>query len=258
MSATARVDSRAVMRDRARVVFWGALIVGAVHGVGAILARNHVGAVVLSLVVAEFGCGRLGVAWSDPKDGEPTTNQLVRRAGRGAAIGATAGMALLTGLLVLRQAKLEVEAPSLSTLFVGALVAVFGAARDELVYRGLLLRVLGATVPLPQRLVVGALGGAAAAWGAGAAPLAIASSALLALGFTALWVRDRGAWIAVGAHGAMAIVLGPLATGGLADVRVTGGASFEETPIALLAFALFAAFAVRMAVMPAPRAERTS
>ncbi len=257
MNAKARVDAGAILRERARLVFWGALVVAAIQGVGVLLARNHVGAVVLSLVIAEFGCGRLGVAWSDPKEPEPAASALARRAGRGAAVGATAGLALLSGLLALHQATLTVDAPSVSTLFVGALVAVFGAARDELVFRGLLLRVLGPRATLPQKVGAAALAGAAGAWGAGAAPLAIGAAAILSVGLMALWLRDRGAWLAVGAHGALAIVLGPLATGGLADVRMKGGAGFDETPLALVAFALFAAFAVRWVLSPPPKATTT-
>lgn len=250
------IDRRAVFRDRARIVIWAVGLATVIQGIGSFLARNHVGAVVLQLVVAEFGCGRLGVAWSDPKEPEPETSAIARRAGRGAAIGAAAAVVVVGALVALRLATLEVGTPSMSTLFVGALVATFGAARDELLLRGLVLRALGPSASLPMKLAVGALAGAASAWGAGASPFGVAAGAALALTFTALWIVDRGAWIAVGAHAAASILLGPVASGGLVDVRMTSRLGLDESPVALVVFAATAAYAVRLALRTPAKTDR--
>ncbi|CAN5538369.1 hypothetical protein BH09MYX1_BH09MYX1_07720 [soil metagenome] len=241
-----REDARVVLRDRARIVLWAIGLTTAVQAVGAFLQRNHVGAVVLQLVVTEFGVGRLGVAWSDPKAPEPSASAIARRIARGAAIGASAGVVTLGALVSLHLASIEVDAPSMSTLFVGAVVATFAAARDELLLRGLVLRALGPTVSLPFRLGVTALAGGAAAWGAGASPIGIVAQLALALAFTSLWIVDRGAWIATAAHAVLAILLGPVASGGLIDVRTLSHATLDETPIALVVFAGTAAYAVRL------------
>lgn len=227
------------------------------QGIATLLSRNHVGATVLQLVVTEFGAGRLGVAWSDPKEKEPETAAIVRRALRGAAVGASAAVITLGATLALHLATLEFVSPSVSTLFVGAVVAVFGAAKDELLLRGLVLRALGPNADLRMRLAITALAGAAAAYGAGATPFGIAASAALAVAMTALWIEDRGAWIAVGAHAALNILLGPVLTGGLMDVRMSAKAPIEEGPVALVVFAAIAAFTLRRALrVEARRAEK--
>lgn len=252
------VDRRALFRDRARIVVWGVGLATLMQGIGSFLARNHVGSVVLQLVVAEFGCGRLGIAWSDPKEPEPETMAIVRRVGRGAGIGAAAAVVIVGAVVALHLATLEVGAPSMSTLFVGALVATFSAARDELLLRGLVLRALGPSASLPVKLVVGALAGSAAAWGAGASPFGVAAAGALALTFTSLWIVDRGAWIAVGAHAAASILLGPVASGGLIDVRTTSRLGLDESPVALVVFAATAAYALRLTLRRAPGAgEKT-
>ena len=61
-----KADPKAALRDRARVVGWGIALAAAVQGAAAYLAQNHTGAVIAQVVIAEFGTGRLGVAWSDP------------------------------------------------------------------------------------------------------------------------------------------------------------------------------------------------
>ena len=249
------IDPRAALRDRARIVGWGLALFAGVQAIGMWLAKNHTGAVVAQLVLTEFGTGRLAIAWSDPLAPEPTTKVIARRAGLGLAIGASAAVVLLGAALALRRATIADVGLSISTLFVGAVVTAFAAARDELLLRGLVLRALGPRASMGLRLGVCAAAGVAYRFGtdASATPWGLAVSALLAVGFSALWIADRGAWLAWGANAAFSLVLGPLSQGAILDVR-TAGAPLDAGPIALVVAAGFAAFSVRRALAREPRA----
>ena len=250
------VDPRAALRDRARIVGWGLALFAGVQALGVWLAKNHTGAVVAQLVLAEFGTGRLAIAWSDPLAPEPTSKVIAARAGLGAAIGASAAVVLLGAALALRRATIAEVSFSVSTLFVGAVVTGFAAARDELLLRGLVLRALGPRASVGVRLAVCAAAGVAARFGADAAatPWSLAVAGLLAVGFSALWIADRGAWLAWGANAAFSLVLGPLAQGAVLDVRATG-APLDAGPLGLAVAAAFAAFSVRRALGREPRAS---
>jgi len=100
---------------------------------------------------------------------------------------------------------------------------VLSAVRDELVLRGMVLRVLRESrAPLPVALALTGAVGAAAQWGAtGCGPWELAGTAGLGVVFAALWTMDRGAWAPVAAHAAHLFTLDTLAHGVLADVRTT-------------------------------------
>lgn len=250
------IDPRAALRDRARVVGWGLALFAGVQALGMWLAKNHTGAVVAQLVLTEFGTGRLAIAWSDPLAPEPTTKVIARRAGLGGAIGASAAVVLLGAALALRHATIADVGLSISTLFVGAVVTAFAAARDELLLRGLVLRALGPRASVGLRLAVCAAAGVAYRFGTdpAATPWSLGVAALLAVGFSGLWIADRGAWLAWGANAAFSLVLGPLAQGAVLDVRAVG-ASLDGGPLGLVVAAGFAAFSVRRALAREPRAS---
>ena len=102
-----KADPKAALRDRARVVAWGIGIVAAAQAVGAYLAQNHTGGVVAQVVIAEFGTGRLGVAWSDPLAPLPSATDIAKRALRGASFGASAAAILLGASLLAHAAAVS-------------------------------------------------------------------------------------------------------------------------------------------------------
>jgi hypothetical protein len=123
--------------------------------------------------------------------------------------------------------------PALMMLPTGLIIAGFLAMRDELLLRGIVLRAFEHSASTAVALLVCALAASAAKVGAvlanpeGAplAPLILQAvvAGLLGLAFAALWKRDRGAWLAWGAHTAWLWATGSLAHGGLLDVRWTQG-----------------------------------
>ena len=240
-------DPKAALKDRARVVGWGVAIVAAVQAAGAYLAQNATGAVIAQLVIAEFGTGRLGVAWSDPLAPIPTGADIARRVGRGALFGASASVILIGAAVAARAAEMSVGPPGIAPLLVGVIVAACTAAREELLLRGLVLRALGPNASFAVRLAVCGLAGAAYRFGTdpGATVPAIGFACLSSVAFAGVWVRDRGAWLATGAHAAWAFVTGPVAHGALLDLRVTRDA--RDAWIALACAVFFAGSAISYA-----------
>jgi hypothetical protein len=251
-----KADARAALRDRARVVLWGVAILGVVQGAAQLLAQNHTGAVIAQVVVLEFGTGRLGVAWSDPLAPLPTGGDMARRAFRGAALGLAAAVVLTGASVMFRTASLERGSFGLSEIIVGLIVSVLLAARDELLLRGLVLRAVGASARLPVRLAVCGLAGAAYRFGTdpGASPAAIAFALLGSVALASLWLRDRGAWLAVGANAAFMFTTGPLAHGALVDVRTE--ASIDGSWVAVGCAAAFAISGVLLARRASPTPVR--
>jgi hypothetical protein len=244
VTSSAPQSKKAALRDRARVVAWGVALVAASQAVSAYLAQNHVGAVIAQLVIAEFGTGRLGVAWSDPLAAIPTAKAIGKRALRGASMGASAAVVLVGASVITRTASLGAGELGVAPLVVGLLVAMCTAARDELLLRGLVLRALGANASLAVRLGVCGLAGAAFRFGVdpSAPHLAFVFALLSSIACAALWTRDRGAWLAVSANAAFAFVTGPVVRGSLLDVR--SSAPLDGTPIALVCGVFLAVSAV--------------
>jgi len=217
------VDASAVVRERARVVLWGVAILGAVQGAATYLAQNHTGAVIAQLVIAEFGTGRLGVAWSDPLAPMPTGAAIARRALRGASLGAAAAVVLLGVSALFRVVTLAAGAFSVASLIVGLLIGIVIAARDELLLRGLVLRAVGSHVSIATRLVVCGLAGAAFRFGSDptVTKVSLVFAFLSSIALGALWLRDRGAWIAVSANAVFSLLTGPITHGAIFDVGTT-------------------------------------
>jgi hypothetical protein len=193
------------------------------------LAPHRAGSLALQSFVADWGAGRVGVAWSDPMaPPEPTTRSL-RRALVGAGLGVAVAAVVLVFAGITRAATFSHGNVAPSALGLGLVVALFGAVRDELVLRGVVLRAFRHTLALPMRIVVCGLVGAADQVAAmndqplgelvrtPASLVSVASAAFLAVGFALLWLRERGAFAACGAHAAWTWVTTTLVAGGLVD-----------------------------------------
>jgi len=208
------------LQDAAKVVGWGLLFWGAVQYAGNAFARNATAAVAVQAALAEWGAGRLGIAWSDPLAPLPSGRQVARRAGVGAALGAgSAALVVAVGLLT-RQATFAEASVGGGLLGIGLVVSLLSAARDELLLRGLVLRATRGLLPWWASL--GACGAAAAAarYGIdGVVGLAVAIEGLRGMALASLWTRDRGAWMALGANAAWMWTMGSVVRGGVVDIR---------------------------------------
>jgi hypothetical protein len=245
-----KVDARATLRDRARVVGWGVVAVLVVEALATYLAQNHTGAVIAQLVVAEFATGRLGVAWSDPLLPLPTARDIARRALRGASLGGAAAVVLVGASVMFHVADLERVAPSMASLVIGLLLAALTAGRDELLLRGLVLRALGPNARTAVRLAVCGLAGVAWRFGneAGVSHASLAFAFLSSVAFGALWVRDRGAWLAVGANATFMFMTGPLVHGAVIDVRMPS--DVDASYVAVACGVAYAASAMLVVARP--------
>lgn len=229
----------------------------------ALLAQLAMAAFVAQAVIADWGLGRVGVTWSDPTGPEPTSGTIARRAGVGAAIGLAMAL-VVTSMLALTGGALfpRGDAPGLAIAY-GLVSAGFVAMRDELLLRGLPLRVVDRVGPRPAKLVACAVTSAAAALSAPDANVRTALVAgLLGVVSGALWLRDRGAWQAWGATAMLSFTSSTLLQGVVFDARVArnpwGGADAgllggwaavaAVLPFALAAFAWAARTRVRSAL----------
>jgi hypothetical protein len=208
------------VRQAAKVVGWGLVFWAGVQLAAAIFTRNATAAVAVQAALAEWGAGRIGIPWSDPGAPAPSWNAIGARAGRGAAIGVLAA-ALVVGIALLaHRASLVSSPPSVGLLAVGLVVSVLGAVRDELLLRGVVLRATQGSLPVGASLVVCGAAAAAARFGVeGAMGIVLAAEALKGAALGAIWVKDRGAWMAVAANTAWTWTMGSVVGGGLLDVR---------------------------------------
>lgn len=217
-------DDAARLRATARVVGQALLLVAAVDLAGAWLRERASAAIVVQLAIAELGAGRLAIAWSAPDSVAPPIGAVARRAAMGAGLGFAAGVGLVALGRLTRSLSIGLAAThDLWPLGVGLLMAVFAAARDELLLRGLVIRVLagwsrGGLVVAACALAAGARG-----WfSEDATPQSIAIAGAAGAALACIWLVDRGAWMAVGANAAWTFWSGSLCSGALLDVR--GGA----------------------------------
>ena len=224
-------ESRAAASSARRVAAWGLGIYAATRIAGAVLETASMPAAVAQAVIAEWGGGRLGVAWSDPAAPVPSASTIARRAGIGAAVGVVAAAVVVGFLATTRAVVLDRASPAISTVVVALVTAGLYAMRDELLLHGLVLRTLVSVETPIAKVVACGVTSAAAAYGevGAAAPSAIAVQGLLGMVFGALWVRDRGAWPAWGAHTAWLFTTSALMQGGIFEAHVAatpwGGAS---------------------------------
>ena len=212
-------------KDGTHVVGWGLVVYGAVLLAGAYLSQNATGAAAVQAVVAEFGAGRLAIAWSDPTRQEPSTRDIAIRAVRGAALGFGVAILLIAFAALGGAAAIVAGHGSIPQVLVGLLLACLFAVRDELLLRGLVIRAFAKRLTSPLVLVVCGLAAAAARYGESDCTVLLAvSSGAAGVAFGALWLRDRGAWMAWGAHVAWLWATQTLTHDGLIDVRSKLGA----------------------------------
>jgi len=237
----ADVDARATLTDSAKVVIWGLVFWGGVQLAAAGLERNAIAMVVVQAGVAEWGAGRMAIAWSDPRADPPAWPVIGRRAAAGAALGVGCAAAVVGAAIVVRAAVVATGEPAMGALLVGLLVAALGAVRDELLLRGVVLRSTRA-LPVGASLIACGLAAAAARFGLeGGITLALIPEALRGVALGALWVRDRGAWMACAANAAWMWTTGPVFGGNLLDVRFVNDAASSACAVAVLAAAAIAA-----------------
>lgn len=201
------------MKDTTRVVLVGLAMVAAVDFVGSWLHERALGAAAVQLAIAEYGAGRLGIAWSPPDTLSPTMGSIAKRVGRGAAAGALAAGALW--IVGYATKSLSFRFPStLVEAFLALLVAILAGARDELLLRGLVLRALAPWTKGSLVLVTCAAAAIARGWFVeGMTWDAAIAGACAAVAFGCIWLVDRGAWMAVGANAAFGFCTASLGIG---------------------------------------------
>ncbi len=228
----------ATLAAAAKIVFWGLVFWGGEQLAAGAFERNELAMAMVQAALAEWGAGRMGIAWSDPSAPPATWDSVARRAARGAALGIGAAGAVAVVALAMRSAVVSAGALALTPLVVGLVIAALGAVRDELLLRGV---VLGATrlLPLPVALLACGAAAVAARLGIdGIVTSALAPTALRGVALGALWVRDRGAWMACAANTAWTWMTGPILGGGLLDVRFASRAGADgATGLVVLAIA---------------------
>jgi hypothetical protein len=251
-------ESRDATAIAARTAAWGLAIYSATRLLSVALASASMAAAVAQAIAAEWGAGRLGVTWSDPHDPLPTPVTMARRAAVGAAYGA--GLALLLAVFAAATGAVHLERAAstpISLIAIGLVTSALLAIRDEIVLHGITLRALvSVPSPIARALACGVTSAAAALGEPTATPRAAIASFLLGTAFGSLWIRDRGAWMAWGAHTAWLFVTGSLLGGGVAEMRTAtsswGGADAgilggTAAIVALAPFTLLALSMVRKA-----------
>jgi hypothetical protein len=203
-----------------RVVGWGLVFWGASQLAGAVFSNNATALVAVQAAMAEWGAGRIGVTWSDPLAAMPSAKAIARRVGLGAAMGAAAAAAVVGLAMVTGGAAMAPASPGFGSLAVGLVVAVLASVRDELFLRGIVLRATRGLLPAWAALAACGAAAAAGRYGAeGMVDLSLVVAGLRGVALGSVWVRDRGAWMAVGASAAWAWSLQSIVHGGLLDVR---------------------------------------
>jgi hypothetical protein len=215
----ARAAARPPLGQSAGIAAWGVAFWSAAVFAGAMLDSNPTASAAVQAVIAEFGSGRVGIRWNDPEGPEQDGRAIARRAAIGAALGLAAAAIVLGAALLARLATIVASSPSFASLGIGLLVAGLFAVRDELLLHGFVLHVLRGT-GVPARMLACGLASAAASLGAPGTTMPEAIAAGLAgAAAGALWIVDRGAWMAWGARTAWLLGTGTLVRGGLLDVR---------------------------------------
>jgi hypothetical protein len=215
--AQSQVETRAAVRTAA----WGLVLYTATRLIGMVAASTSMAAAVAQAVAAEYGAGRLGVAWSDPLQPLPNAGQMARRASIGAALGAGAAAVLALLAFATRAAIFDKpESTSWSIIAVGLVTAALTAMRDELLLHGVTLRALSSVeAAIPRALACGVTSAAASLGEPTTTPILAGAHFLLGTAFGSLWVRDRGAWMPWGAHFAFLFVTGTILGGGAFQMR---------------------------------------
>lgn len=203
------------MSDRVKTASWGLAVYTGTRVVGAVLESASLASTIAQAVLAEWGTGRLGVTWNDPdvyRD-PPTATDMAKRAARGAVAGLVPAAAVIGLLVATRGVMLERSAASAASLGVAIVGAAVTSMRDELILHGVVVRVMSQEKAWMQAVACGVTSGAAALGEKGSLRTVVVQ-ALLGVVFGALWSRDKGAWMAWGAHTAWLLGTSLLLSGG--------------------------------------------
>ncbi len=214
------IEQSASTRAAARVALFGGMLFFGVALLGALLANMPLAALVAQAVAAEWGMGRLGLAWSDPLAREPTAKDIATRLGRGALLGMAPAAVILEWLHLTHTCDIAPSSFAWSSIGLGVMSATLTAVRDQILLVGLSRRVLvHVDHALPRMLAAGALFAArsysseTATW-----PEVIASFCFGAFA-AAIFQRDRSAYGAVGMNIGWLLATQTLFHGALLDVR---------------------------------------
>jgi hypothetical protein len=236
----------------AKTAGWGLVFWAGVHVAGTLFERNAIGRVAVQAVVAEWGAGRIGIAWSDPRAPAPGARRILARIGRGALLGGAAAALVVAVALATKAAVRQGTSPEVGGLVLGLLVAGLGAVRDELLLRGVVLGATRGLLPAWAGLAACGATAAAARLGAfgpeGGAVLAVEALRGVALG--SLWVRDRGAWMAFAANAAWTWTIDSVVRG--VGIRFATEPNADTPALAVLSLAAVAAsaWALRLDARP--------
>jgi membrane protease YdiL (CAAX protease family) len=182
--------------------------------------RSRIANAAVAAAIAEWGAGRAGVTWSDPDAAPPTVATIAKRAARGFAWGGAPAALVVAVAVAFRSATFAPNRPDFAALATGLVVTLLAAVRDELLVRGVVLRLYGRLEPRLDAQIACALAAAAAAIAEpGVAPSHVAVAALGGFLLAAIWQRDRGAWMALGANAAWSWGTGTVVRGGIVDLR---------------------------------------
>jgi uncharacterized protein len=230
---------------------WLVGISAALQVLDAVLGPANLGVAIFGALGTDLAAGRAGVRWDrDAKAGDDPRIP-ARRLAAGAGVALAVGVAAVGIAGALRWFHVEATpSPSAALAFAVARAAAI-SVRDELLFRGIPLAAAArAGVPAPIARGFSALvSGAALVLVPGVTPAALALAIASGWLFASLWERDRGAWAAVGAHAAWALLLGSVIHGGVLDLawttgELTVGASAAGAPAWIASVALLAAAAL--------------
>jgi membrane protease YdiL (CAAX protease family) len=236
----------------ARIVAWGLATFAACETASVVLIRSRIANAAVAAAIAEWGAGRAEVTWSDPDATPPTVATIAKRAGRGFGLGTAAAILVIAVALAFRSTTFAPNHPDVAALGTGLVVTLLACVRDELLLRGVVLRLFGPLTPrLDARIACAVAAAAASLAEPGVAPSHVAVAALGGSLLAAVWQRDRGAWMALGVNAAWSWGTGTVVRGGLVDLRggarswwssdgALGGAPVAVVVLAAIAVALVA------------------
>jgi hypothetical protein len=232
-----------------------------------VLGPANLGAAIFGALGTDVAAGRAGVRWDRSIVELDAPRAAVRR------VAAGAGVALAAGALAIAVSGAfhwfhvaSALGPSAAIAFAVARAAAV-SVRDELLFRGIPLAAAArAGLPAPIARGFSALvSGAAIVMVPGVTPAALALAVGSGWLFASLWERDRGAWAAVGAHAAWALLVGSMIHGGVVDLEWTtgelavgaaaaGAPAWVATAVVIAAAAVLPRLPWPTAPGPAPRA----
>lgn len=206
-----------------RTAAWGLAIWAAARTIAAALSQAALAALVAQVVLVEYGTSRLGVTWTE----KPGAAAPAKRAAIGAGAGLVVAAAAFAVLVATGGASIRTNhgGTAISVVGLGLLSAALTAVRDELLLHGLVLRIVRDVPSIASKACACGVASAGAHLAAPDATVASAvAHALLGTALGAVWLRDRGAWMAFGAHGAWLFTTGTLLRGALRETDIAASA----------------------------------